>query len=253
MALVTGGASGIGMAGVRRLAERGYRIAVVDLNETALDAVAAEFGDAVSTFAADVSDHDAVLAVVSKVESELGPIQHVFACAGVARVGSTLSVDRAHVDLMMRVNYGGVVNLVYSVIPRMIERGGGEFAVVASMTGIMAPRKMAAYGATKAAVIGLLDALSYELEGTGVQLACVCPEAVRTPMANDFFVNADKRRRALKTAVTPEQVVAATERGLRRRRFLILPGPVSKVGWRLQRFLPRVTHAMQRSGAADLV
>ncbi|MFE9322541.1 SDR family NAD(P)-dependent oxidoreductase [Nocardia sp. NPDC052278] len=253
VALVTGGASGIGLVGVERLAARGYRIAVLDLSEEALKKVADQFGDRISTFAVDVADADAVAAVVGKVEDELGPIEHVFACAGVARVGPTLSVARADVDLMTRVNYGGIVNLVYAVIPRMLERDRGEFAVVASLTGIVAPRKMAAYGATKAAVIGFLESLRYDIADSAVKLACVCPEAVKTPMATDFFANPDNRGKALKSAITPEQVVVAAEKGLARGRFLVLPGPTSKFAWRIQRYLPRLTRAMQSSNAFDLV
>ncbi|WP_433598262.1 SDR family NAD(P)-dependent oxidoreductase [Nocardia sp. CA-135953] len=253
VALVTGGASGIGLAGVERLAERGFRIAVLDLSDKALSEVADRFGDNVTTFAVDVSDSAALGAVVAKIEDDLGPIDHVLACAGVARVGPTLSVARADVDLMTRVNYGGVVNLVYAVLPRMIERGHGEFAVVASLTGIVAPHKMAAYGATKAAVIGFLESLRYEVDGTGVRLACVCPEAVKTPMAGDFFTNPDKRGRALKMAITPQQVVAATEKGLARGHFLVLPGAVSKGMWRVQRLVPGLTRALQSSNRFDLV
>ncbi|MCX4098610.1 SDR family NAD(P)-dependent oxidoreductase [Nocardia sp. alder85J] len=215
------------------------------LSEKALLEVANRFGDKVATYAVDVSDLEALSAVVDKIENDLGAIEHVFACAGVARVGPTLSVPRSDVELMTRVNYGGVVNLVYAVLPRMIERHRGEFAVVASLTGIVAPHKMAAYGATKAAVIGFLESLRYEIDGTGVKLACVCPEAVKTPMATDFFENPNKRGRALKTAITPRQVVATTEKGLARGRFLVLPGPVSKGMWRVQRLLPGLTRALQ--------
>jgi short-subunit dehydrogenase len=253
VALVTGGASGIGLSGVSRLAERGFRVAVLDLSEEALGEVAERFGDRVTTFAVDVSDVAALGAVVGKIEDDLGPIEHVFGCAGVARVGETLSVARSDVDLMMRVNFGGVVNLAYTILPRMIERGRGEFGVVASLTGLLAPKKMAAYGATKAAVIGFLDSLRYEAAGTGVTITCVCPEAVATPMANDFFKNPDKRGQALKISITPEQVVAATEKGLARRRFLVMPGVMSKVVWRVQRFLPGLTHAVQSTRLVDLV
>jgi short-subunit dehydrogenase len=232
--------------------ERGYRVALLDLPGDEITAAVAQF-DGTSAFPADVSDADAVAEVVDRVEADFGPIDHLFACAGIARVGRTLSVQRSDVDLMMRVNYGGVVNLAYSVLPRMIERGRGEFAAVASLTGIVAPRKMAGYGASKAAVIGFLDSLRYELDGTGVTLTCVCPEAVRTPMAVDFFADPTNRAKAEKSAITPEQVVHACERGLARGRFLVLPGSVSKVSWRVQRFLPRVAHAIQAGDKFDFV
>ncbi|GHE41559.1 SDR family NAD(P)-dependent oxidoreductase [Streptomyces capitiformicae] len=123
VALLTGGASGIGLADLGRLAEGEYRIAVLDLGKQALGKVAERFADRVATFAVDVSDPDAVAAVVEKAEDEIGPIEHVVACAGIARAGPTLSVARADVDLMTRMNYGGIVDLAYAGLPRMTGAG----------------------------------------------------------------------------------------------------------------------------------
>lgn len=253
VALVTGGASGIGLAGVDRLVARGFHVAVLDLSAEALAAVADRYDGSVTTYPVDVSDADAIAAVVDKVEAEHGPVEHVFASAGIARVGPTLSVVRADVDLMMRVNYGGIVNVAYAVLPRMVERNRGEFAVVASLTGIVPPRKMAAYGATKAAVIQFLESLRYDLVGSAVKVTCVCPEAVRTPMAEDFFADPGNRAKADRTSITPEQVVAATEKGLAKGTFLVLPGTASRIFFRAQRFLPRLTRSVQTNDRFDFV
>src|SRR5690349_12568919 len=130
IALVTGGASGIGLAATRRLVERGYRVAVIDVAKDNLDAVAAEFGDAVTTFATDVGDRSALAETVRQIEA-MGPIEHVLGSAGIARVGATLDLAEADLELMMRVNYFGVVNLVDVVFPLMLARGRGEFAILA--------------------------------------------------------------------------------------------------------------------------
>lgn len=251
VALVTGGASGIGLAATRRLVGRGFHVAVLDVSDAGLSAVAQEYGGSVSTHHVDVSDFASLAEVVEKLEANEGPIEHVFGCAGIARVGNTLDERLEDVDLMMRVNFRGVVSLVHAALPPMLRRGRGEFAIVASATGLVAPRKMAAYGATKAAVIGYLSSLRYDIQGSGVKLACICPAAVATPMAEDFF--ADPEKRALSMAMRPEVVVKATENGLKRGRFLVLPGPVSKVGPWMARLSPRLIYAFQRSSRFDLV
>jgi len=250
-ALVTGGASGIGLVAVGRLVERGFHVAALDLSEEALAKVEAAHPGKVTAYPVDVSETKAVSDVIDLVEKAHGPLAHVLACAGIARVGLTLEVDRADVDLMMRVNYGGVVNIVYAVLPRMLGRRSGELVVLASATGILAPRKMAGYGASKAAVISFMESLAYDVDGAGVTLAVVCPEAVSTPMAADFFADPEKRKRSM--AITPETVVAAMERGVAKKRFLILPGPVSR-GTRLAtRFAPGLMRQIQRSSRFDLV
>jgi short-subunit dehydrogenase len=253
VALVTGAASGIGLAAVRRLVERGYCVAAIDMNVSLLDDLAAQHPGAVKTFVVDVTDFDQVDTAVSQVEEQLGSIEHVFASAGIARVGETLSVSRRDVDLMMAVNYGGVVNLAYTALARMTGRRRGEFVVIASLTGLVPPRKMAAYGATKAAVIGFMGSLRYDVETSGVKLACVCPEQVATPMASDFFADAGNRAKASKMAITPEKVVSAAEKGLRRGRFLVLPGVLSKGAAMGQRLAPSLLRRAFKVDRLDFV
>jgi short-subunit dehydrogenase len=249
IALVTGGARGIGLAATRRLVERGYRVAVLDVAKDNLDVVAAELGRSVVTFAVDVGDRPALAGVVREVE-QLGPIEHVLGSAGIARVGATLDVAESDVELMMRVNYFGVVNLVDVVLPLMLERGHGEFAVLASATGLVPPMKMAGYGASKAAVINYLVSVNHEHGDKGVTIGIVCPAAVATPMAHDFFADPKKRMRSM--ATTPEKVVASIEKGLARKRLIILPG-LARGAALGERLSPAVMRRVQRGKLGDLV
>lgn len=251
VAVVTGGASGIGLAYTERLVERGYLVVVLDVGQAALEAVQAAHPDSVRAYLSDVRDLAGLTATIDRIESTLGPIQHVLGCAGIARVGPTFEVARSDIQLMVDVNFGGVVNLIDAVLPRMLARHTGEFAIIASATGLVAPRKMAAYGATKAAVIGYMQSLRYETEGQGVTVACVCPAAVATPMAKDFF--ADPVKRSKSNAITPQQVVARIEKGLRRKRFLIYTDPIGHVTALLARWLPGSIRALQRGKLGDLV
>lgn len=249
IALVTGGASGIGLAATRRLVQRGYRVAIIDVAKQNLDVMAEEFGASVITFSTDVGDREALRATVREVE-RLGPIEHVLSSAGIARVGPTFSVSESDVELMMRVNYFGVVNLVDVVLPLMLGRGRGEFAVLASATGFVPPKKMAGYGATKAAVINYLVSVHHEPGNKGVTMGIVCPAAVATPMAKEFFADPKKRKKSM--ATTPEKIVAAIEKGLARKRLIILPG-LARSAALGERFSPALMRRVQRGKLGDLV
>jgi short-subunit dehydrogenase len=249
IALVTGGASGIGLAATRRLVERGFRVAVLDVAKDNLDAVATELGDAVLPFSTDVGDRAALAETVRQIEA-IGPIEHVLGSAGIARVGATLNVAESDLELMMRVNYFGVVNLVATVFPLMLARGRGEFAILASATGLVAPKKMAGYGATKAAVINYLVSLHHEYQDSGVTIGIVCPAAVATPMAVDFFADPKKRKKSM--ATSPEKIVAAIEKGLARKKLMILPG-LAKPAALAERINPALMRRVQRGRLGDLV
>jgi NAD(P)-dependent dehydrogenase (short-subunit alcohol dehydrogenase family) len=251
VALVTGAASGIGLAAVDRLVQRGFNVAGIDVSPDAITELEQRFPGKVVGYRTDVRDFAAVGQTVESVEERLGPIAHVLCSAGIARVGPTLEVDRSDIDLMMAVNYGGVVNMVEACLPRMIARGSGEFAVLASLTGLTPPVKMAGYGATKAAVISYMSSLRYDVAGTGITLACVCPAAVSTPMAADFFK--DPANRAKSMATSPEKVVKSIEKGLAKGRFIIYPNALARAFAAGQRISPRLVRAVQASRFGDLV
>jgi NAD(P)-dependent dehydrogenase (short-subunit alcohol dehydrogenase family) len=251
VALVTGAASGIGRAAVIRLVERGFTVAAIDVGREALDDLNAKYDGKVRGWVIDVRDFAALSEAVAEVEAELGPIVHVLGSAGIARVGPTFEVARADIAMMMEVNYLGVVNLVSACLPRMLERESGEFAVLASITGVTPPIKMAGYGATKAAVVSYMSSLTYEHAGKGVTLACVCPAAVSTPMGEDFFKDPEKRAKSM--ATTPEKIVRSIEKGLRKRKFMIYPNGLALALALGQRFTPKLVHALQASKFGDLV
>jgi short-subunit dehydrogenase len=251
VAVVTGAASGIGLVAVERLLERGFGVAAIDVSRDALDALEAKYPRRALGYPTDVRDAAAVQKAVDMVEINMGPIEHVLCSAGIARVGPSLAVDLANIDLMMGVNYGGVVHMATACLPRMIKRGHGEFAVLASVTGITPPVKMAGYGATKAAVISYMNSLRYEVDGTGVKLACVCPAAVSTPMSKDFF--ADPAKRAKSMATTPQKVVDSIEKGLARGTFMVYPNALARAFALGQRVSPRLIRFVQSSRFSDLV
>ncbi|MBF6333907.1 SDR family NAD(P)-dependent oxidoreductase [Nocardia transvalensis] len=223
-ALVTGAASGMGRIVAQRLAAAGYRVAAVDLNETGL-AETARHSPNTSTYVCDVSDTDAVQATVEKVRADLGQIDHVVHAAGFARVGGTLTQDISEVRRLIEVNYLGTVNVCQAVIPAMRNAGSGTVVLFASMAGWLSSPGLAAYAASKFAVIGYVDALYQELHGSGVRLLCVCPPHVETPFLEGVRA-VDPAVLAGRSGMSPEKVVDAMEKALAKSKMplYIFPG-----------------------------
>jgi 3-oxoacyl-[acyl-carrier protein] reductase len=175
VALVTGGASGIGAAVARRLLAEGARVATLDLN--------AEPSDGVLAVGGDVSRSADVDAAVERVERELGPIDVLVCAAGIAGKSlPTLEVPDDEWRRVLAINADGVFYCNRAAARGMTERGYGRTVNVASMAGKEGNPMAAAYSAAKAAVIALTKAIGKDLARTGVLVNCIAPAVVETPI-----------------------------------------------------------------------
>ncbi len=175
LALVTGGASGIGAATARRLLEEGARVASLDLEAKAPEGV---FG-----LAGDVSSSSDVEDTVAAVHEELGHIDVLVCSAGVPGASlATVNVPDEEWKRVLAVNADGVFFCNRAVIPSMVERGYGRIVNVASIAGKEGNPMAAAYSASKAAVIAMTKAIGKDVAGTGVLVNCVAPAVIETPI-----------------------------------------------------------------------
>lgn len=175
VALVTGGASGIGAAVARRLVDRGARVASLDL--------AASEVPGVFSVVADVTRSADVDAAVARVDAELGPISILVCSAGVPGASlRTVDVSDDEWKRTMAINADGVFFCNRAVLPGMIERGYGRIVNVASIAGKEGNPMAGAYSASKAAVIGLTKAIGKDVARTGVLVNCVAPAVIETPI-----------------------------------------------------------------------
>jgi 3-oxoacyl-[acyl-carrier protein] reductase len=175
VALVTGGASGIGAAVARRLVAEGAKVASLDLSEAVPDGVLAITGDVSSS--AQVSE------AVRRAEAELGPLDVLVCSAGVpGRSLRTVEVDDAEWHRVLAINTDGVFFANRAVIPGMVDRGYGRIVNVASIAGKEGNPMAAAYSASKAAVIALTKAIGKDLARTGVLVNCIAPAVIETPI-----------------------------------------------------------------------
>jgi NAD(P)-dependent dehydrogenase (short-subunit alcohol dehydrogenase family) len=206
VAVVTGGASGIGLATARRLAAEGARVAVVDVNEVAGQAAAAEIGG--WYLRADVGEPADWKFVVAEIERLAGGIDLAYLNAGVATAEADITaLTDDQYRRIMRPNVDGVVFGVRAVVPPMVARGGGAIVATSSLAGLIAYSPDPIYTLTKHAVVGLVRALAPQLQAKNITINAICPGIVDTPLVG---VDAVAFLRAAKfPVIDPEEIADA--------------------------------------------
>ncbi|MFY9264362.1 MAG: SDR family oxidoreductase [Solirubrobacterales bacterium] len=221
VALVTGGARGIGRAIVLALAEQGCAVAIGDL----LADQAAELADEVRgdggrahAVTLDVTDEASVTAAVAEIESELGPVEILVNNAGWDELKLFLDTDEAFWDRVIEINYKGCLRLTHTLLPGMVERGSGRIVNIGSDAGRVGSSLEAVYAGAKGAVIAFTKTIAREVARSGVTANVVCPGPTDTPLLGqivDAQENADKVIGAMTRAVPmkrlgqPREVAAA--------------------------------------------
>lgn len=222
VAVVTGGAGGIGEALATRLAAEGARVAVVDLRAGPAQEVAARIPGAIG-LAADVGDAGSVNEMVAAVEAALGPIDLYCSNAGIG-TGPGLG-DDAVWDLGWRVHTMAHVYAARAVLPGMAERGKGAMVITASAAGLLMMMQSAAYTVTKHSSVAIAEWLAVNYGGSGISFHCLCPQGVRTPMVTGGDGPSQAELEASGEIIEPSVVADEVIAALRDGRFLVLPHP----------------------------
>jgi 3-oxoacyl-[acyl-carrier protein] reductase len=185
IALITGGASGIGAASARRILDGGGKVAILDLVPEQVRGVAAELG--ALGIAGDVTRSAELDAAVALAEQELGGLDILVCSAGISGASlRTVDVEDAEWERVLAVNATGVFYANRAALPGMVARGYGRIVNLASVAGKEGNPMAAAYSAAKAAVIGMTKAIGKDVATTGVLVNCVTPSPVETPMLGDI-------------------------------------------------------------------
>ena len=231
VAVVTGGAHGIGRALCRALSKAGARVAVADLDFAAARSVAAEVGG--MALQLDVANEQDIIEGVAQVEAELGPISLFVSNAGVAfgdGPDGAASAPDEHWRSCLDVNLMAHVYAARTLIPRMKSRGGGCLVNVASAAGLLNQIGEAAYTASKHAAVAFAESLAITHGDEGIQVCLVCPQAVATRMTG-FDDNGQAAGDTgfggndVDGIVSSEYVAECILDGIRAQRFLVLPHP----------------------------
>lgn len=196
-ALITGGASGIGLAIAKSFAARGAAVAILDRDLTAAETAAREIeagGGAALPLHADVGEPDAVEAAVAACIAQFGGLRHAVANAGVASATLFLETSPEDFAAVHRVNSLGVFHTLQAAAKAMVAAGaGGSLLTVASVNGIKASARRAAYGSAKASALFLTQICAVELARHGIRANVLCPGPVETPLVKAVHDEATRR------------------------------------------------------------
>jgi NAD(P)-dependent dehydrogenase (short-subunit alcohol dehydrogenase family) len=246
VAVVTGGASGIGRAVARELARRGVAVTIADLDEVAGKQAAEESG--LDFARLDVTDAEAVSALVTGVNDRQGRLDFMFNNAGIAVGGTTRELTLDHWNRTIDVNLRGVVHGVRAAYPIMVDQGFGHIVNTASLAGLVPAPLMLPYTATKHAVVGLSLALRAEAATCGVRVSVVCPGFIDTPLLDhanpglpqtEIAAGARGAAERLMGRLYPVEALAGDIlRGVARNKALIVAPASGRAAWRGARLSP---------------
>lgn len=242
VALITGGAGGIGRAIAERYRRDGYRIALVDLNPDALVAARESMGERVTTHAWDVTnteDAPVLIADILQTHRRLDLLVH---CAGLTQVSpckeTTLHVYRRVMD----VNFFGTIALTQAALPALLD-AKGHIVVLSSVAGFAPLIGRTGYCAAKHALHGFFNTLRAELAPDHVGVTICCPTFTATNFANSGLTGDGNRlpfdRSTTGEIIQPETVAEAIHRAVTANKPITLPGRTAKIAWWFQRLLPQ--------------
>lgn len=217
--VVTGAASGIGRALVKRFYEEGAKhIVSADLNLEGAEETVSMYGG--TAMACNVAVEDEIKAVIDRTESEIGPIDLFCSNAGVG-AASTLDAPNEEWTFIWDINVMAHVYAARHLVPLMVERGSGYFLNTASAAGLLNQVGSAGYGVTKHAAVGFAEwlALSYKHKGIGVSV--LCPQAVRTAMTDND--SPGTKAAAGDGMMEPSELADVVVEDLANEKFCILP------------------------------
>jgi NAD(P)-dependent dehydrogenase (short-subunit alcohol dehydrogenase family) len=256
VALVAGGSRGLGLLIARELAARGCRPVICARDATELDEAArllGAWGHRAERYVCDVTDHEAVEALVRQVEQEVGPVEVAVHVAGVIQVGPLASLTREHFRQAIDIMEWGPINLALAVLPGMKRRRRGHIGTVTSIGGMVSVPHLLPYSTAKFAAVGFSQGLRAELAGTGISVTTIVPGLMRTgshlraeftgnqsaeyawfaPGASLPLISMDAERAAAKIA---QRVMEG--------KGLVVLTPLAKVGVRVSGVAPGTTAAI---------
>ena len=218
VAIVTGAASGIGRATALRLAAEGAAVVIADVNMEGAGVVANSISDGGGQALAlqvDVTDAPAVRAMTNRAVAAFGKVDILVSNAGWDRAGPFADTDEELWDRVIAINYRGHLATCHAALPYMRERGGGRIVTVASDAGRVGSSGEVVYSGAKGAVIAFTKGLAREVARYGINVNCVAPGLVDTPLlagiveGNEKLIAAIVRSIPLRRTGVPEEVAAA--------------------------------------------
>ena len=253
IAIVTGAASGIGLALSRQLASSGARVTLVDVGEGALESAIDELshdGLKVDSAVLDVCDREAVEQLVKSVVNQHGRLDYLFSNAGIGVGGEARDYEATDWSRVIDVNLMGVVNGVSAAYPVMVAQGHGHIVNTGSVAGLIPLAGELSYVTSKYAVVGLSHALRAEAAALGVKVSVACPGKIETPIYDTSRIikfDKDAVLAMWPQGVSAERCATLILKGVRNNQSTIVVTRIAKALWAVGRVSPdAVIWAMKR-------
>lgn len=268
--LITGAASGLGLALARRYAADGWRVLLTDVSADALATAVAGLAGTDSGTAGtratprvhglvhDVRSDEDWATVRAWCEEHWDGLDVLVNNAGVATGGRFARLPMEDWEWILDINLKGVIRGCRTFVPLFEAQGSGHLVNVASLAGLLNPPAMASYNVVKASVVSLSETLRFELEPAGIRTSVVCPSFFRTGLAASFRTPDPAVQQIMDSLVTKsktpaETIAAVVQKGVAEGRFLILTDRDGRVAYFVKRFVPPLFRNQVRKGAGRLL
>jgi NAD(P)-dependent dehydrogenase (short-subunit alcohol dehydrogenase family) len=255
IAIVTGGASGLGRAVSEELATRGTYVIVADIDLPAAQSACSlicENGGRAEPAHVDVSSAEQIDKLVNDVVSQHGQLDYIFNNAGIAAVGELRDGSVGDFRRVVDVNLFGVVHGTMAAYRVMLRQGSGHIVNIASMVGLMATPILTAYSTTKWAIIGFTQSLRLEAAALGVKVSAACPAMIRTNFPDRMLYWNVRKEEYLRwlpwqnRMLTPAAAARSILRGVARNQEIIICPFSARVGWWVYRACPSIFTPLMR-------
>jgi 3-dehydrosphinganine reductase len=244
---ITGGSSGIGMETARQLALLGANIVLFARNRENLEQARHEIeknkkrdNQKIMCMSLDVQNDDSVRQVMNQAVEEFGTPDILINSAGIGHADYFENISYEIFDAVIKTNLYGTRNVIASLLPHM-KRKGGAIVITSSLAGLVGMFGYTAYGTSKFALVGFSECLRAELKPYGIRVTVVCPPEVDTPLVLHESKTIPPEARALKNMgglLEPEFVARCIIRGIRKNRYMIIPGFMARLLYYNQCFTP---------------
>ena len=245
---ITGGSSGIGFAIARRVISEGGNVVLFARNQARLEQARSELGEQCSILPLDISSPDEITKVIGDAVTQAGPPDTLINCAGMSYPDHFHQMDLSVMLKTIQTNLVGTIAVTRSVLPSM--KDGGHIVNVSSIAGFVGTYGYTAYSASKFGIIGFSQALRNELRPEGIRVSVLCPPDTDTPQLEQenrtkppetFAISGNAK------LMSADAVAAAMVHGVKRNRFLIIPGISGKLIYLVNQLAPGLVRMVMDS------
>ena len=259
LAYITGGSSGIGLETAKLLASQGCSVILMARNSKKLEEAATTIGaltpsstQRVDFISVDVSDNKDVQKKIDEAVERFGIPDILINSAGTAYGDYFENIKFDDFDRVMKINVYGTWNIISTLLPYMKQKKAGHIVNLSSLAGLIGMFGYSLYGTTKFAVAGMSEILRSELKRYNIRVTVVCPPEVTTPLLEQEKDTLPPEGRAVKNLaglLKPEQVAKTIVKGIKRKKFLVIPGVAAKFLY----FNHRISNGLFTRVPADLI